>query len=73
MAEMLPETKIERLIQRMKPLADWYLENKPEVRTIHLAPDDLKLLSDNAEVAMAQGIFAEGGGLKWKQFYLRSA
>lgn len=72
MAELLPETKIERLLQRMRPLADWYTANKPEVQTIHLSPDDLKLLSDNAEAAMAQGIFAEGGGLKWKRFYLRS-
>ncbi|HEY6225423.1 MAG TPA: hypothetical protein VIW26_16690 [Gemmatimonadales bacterium] len=73
MAELKPSTKIERIIARMRPLADWYAKNKPDVDTIRLPPEDLKILSDHAQDAMAQGIFVDSEGLKWKDFYLKSA
>jgi hypothetical protein len=73
MAEMKPETKIERLIAKMKPLADWYASNKPNVRVIRVAPDELKLLVDNPAAALPNGVFVEGSTVKWRTFEIKSA
>jgi hypothetical protein len=73
MAEINPGTKIARLIERMRPLADWYAQNRPSVDTIRVTADDLKLLSDNEAAAIANGIYADNKGLKWRNFYLKSA
>jgi hypothetical protein len=73
MAELKPETKIAKVIAKMSPLADWFASNKPSVNTIRLPPDDLKILSDHPEAAMAHGVSVAKGGVKWRNFYLKSA
>lgn len=73
MAEMKPETKIERLVTKMKPLADWYEKNKPDCGVIRILPDELKLLSDNPGPALQQGFFVRGEVITWRKFEVRSA
>ena len=73
MAEMKPETKIERLVTKMKPLADWFEKNKPDVGVIRITPDELKLLSDNPEAAVGHGVFVSNGRVKWRKFEIKSA
>lgn len=72
MAELKPETKIERLIEKMKPLATWYAQNKPDVRIIRITPDELKLLRDNPQPALQCGIFVKDAGVKWGAFELKT-
>lgn len=73
MAEMKPETKIERLAAKMKPLADWFEKNKPAVETIRITSDEMKLLSDNPEIAVGHGFFVSNGKVKWRTFEIKSA
>jgi hypothetical protein len=72
MAELKPETKIERLLERMKPLADWYEKNKSSCRTIRVTPDDLKLIMDNPGPAQANGVFVGDSSVKWRKFEIKS-
>lgn len=73
MAELKPETKIQKIIEKMTPLADWYAENKPSVDAIRLSADDLKLIKDNEAAAIICGIFPRDGEMHWRNFTLRSA
>lgn len=73
MAEMKPETKIKRLIERMQPLANWMEKNKPKGDTLRLAKEDMALLLEHQAEALGEGIYVEGGAAKWRNFYLRPA
>ena len=73
MAELKPETKIERLAEKMRPLADWFAKNKPSVTVLRVPADDLKLLSDNPGPAVHHGFHIDNGAVKWRGFEIRSA
>lgn len=73
MGELKPETKIERVLTKIRPLAEWYAKNKPAVTVIRVTADDMKLLTENPDVALAQGIFVQDNQVKWRGFEIRSA
>lgn len=73
MAELKPETKIERLLLKMTPLADWYQQNRPTNRVIRITPDEIKLLRENPGEAMGFGVIVEKDALKWRTFEIKSA
>lgn len=73
MAEMKPETKIQRIVEKMKPLADWYMQYKPDVDTLRLPADDLSLIKDHETAAILCGIYTRDGEITYGKFKLRSA
>jgi hypothetical protein len=72
-AEMKPETKIGKIVEKMNPLADWLEKNKPSVDVLRVTRDDMTVLQTYPKEALSHGIFVEGGGAKWRKFSLRPA
>lgn len=72
MAEMKPETKIQKIVDKMRPLADWYTANKPGVDTLRLPADDLTLIKENETAAILCGVYKRDGEFTYGKFKLRA-
>lgn len=64
---------VERVVERMTRLAQWFAAYKPHVRTMALSTSDFERLKRYPEAAGMLQIFEnEDGSLRWNGFTLRA-
>jgi hypothetical protein len=64
---------VERVVERMTPLAQWLAANKPTTRTLALSTTDFERLKRYPDAAGMLNIFEnEDGSLRWNGFTLRA-
>ncbi len=62
--------KLQSILERSRPLMDWYQKNRPEVKHVTLSLTDYQLLVDHAQLAPVAGIHVDGAEFSYRGFRL---